>query len=141
MSENIIIAFIGAGGIVLGAIITLMGGMWQSYLQSKREYKMHLRVKREDVYKKACDSLMIQDKCIRKNLNSTKWYKVFNELQADIMLYASKSIRKEYYKIGIDIQKLHTYASQKNKNLIQIRIADKIMSLNDKMRKELKIND
>lgn len=141
MSENLIIAFIGAGGIILGSIITLLGGMWQSYLQSKREYAMHLRIKREDVYKKACDSLMIQDECIRKNLNSTKWHKVFNELQADIMLYASKSIRKEYYRIGIDIQKLYTYTSQKDRNTIQVRIADKIMSLNDKMRKELKIRN
>ena len=64
MSENLIIAFIGAGGVILGTIITLLGGMWQSYLQSKREYKQHLREKREDVYKEACNVLMKEEEFI-----------------------------------------------------------------------------
>lgn len=141
MSENLIIAFIGAGGVILGTIITLLGGMWQSYLQSKREYKQHLREKREDVYKEACNVLMKEEEFIRKNFDLKKVAILFNKLQPKIMLYASKNIQDEYYNIGNNIKKLYSKTKSKNKDKISEQIADLIMSLNDKMRKELNIKD
>lgn len=140
MSENIIIAFIGAGGICLGSVITLLGGMWQSRLQFNREYKRHLKEKREEVYKKACDYLMIQEECIRKNSPKKIWQNLFNDLQADIMLYASENIRDEYYNLGSYIGEMYNNRQNQSKEDISNKIADAIMDFTDKLRKELGIS-
>lgn len=139
MSENMIIAFIGAVGICLGSFITLLGGMWQSHLQFNREYKRHLKEKREEVYKKACDYLMIQEECIRKNRSKKIWQNLFNDLQADIMLYASENIRDEYYDLGNYITKMYNNRQKQSKKDISNKIANAIMEFTDKLRKELGI--
>lgn len=42
MSETIIASFVAAGGVVVGALITLIGLGIQSWLQSRRERKLHI---------------------------------------------------------------------------------------------------
>ena len=50
MSETIIASLVGAGGVFVGALMTLIGLGIQSWLQSRREEKQHIKRKREGIY-------------------------------------------------------------------------------------------
>lgn len=67
MNDTIIASLIGAIGIVIGALITLFGLGVQSYLQSRRERKLHIMRKREELYIEACQVLMEHDKYRRNH--------------------------------------------------------------------------
>lgn len=135
--------------VIIGGTFTLVGvfigwvlNLIQSYFQGKREQRLHLREKREDVYLRACDVLMRNDKCYRKEYVSYKEYgefkKLFNELQSLMLIYASPDVYKDYYKISGEI--CSTYEGLKNKKekeKVMYINADKVESFANKMRKEL----
>lgn len=142
MSEKLIIAFIGAGGIVLGAIITLMGGMWQSYLQSKREYKMHIREKREETYIAILnilyllrnESLNFNNKDIseERKLQIDKYYPLIN-------IYASKKVFGKYNLVA---NKINAYYMGSKSDMKYIEdLPDEMIELQQIIRKELGIKD
>lgn len=143
MSDVILSAIIGSIGVILGAVITLLGGMWQSYLQFTRERQHKLEEIKRDLYIQAIDVLMKEEACIRKKLSQEEYNKVmiqFNDLQAQIMLYASTDIRRAYYKLNNDIASSYNNKnSKKEREVVQSKNADKIMSFTDKLRKELGI--
>lgn len=140
MSETIIAALVGAGGVVVGALITLIGLGIQSWLQSRREEKQHIKRKREELYIKVCYVLMEHEKTGRYKEINKHCKDVFNELQAPMLIYASRKIYKEYYKLDSEIwqtyAKIHT---KKQAEQFSNEIADKIEAFAEKMRKELGI--
>lgn len=81
MSETIIASLVGSGGVVVGALITLIGLGIQSCLQSHREEKQHIKRKREDLYIKACTVLMEHDKYRRDHEWPDSCKTMYNELQ------------------------------------------------------------
>lgn len=140
MSETIIASLVGAGGVVVGALMTLIGLGIQSWLQSRREEKQHIKRKREELYIKVCYVLMEHEKTGRYKEINKHCKDVFNELQAPMLIYASRKIYKEYYKLDSEIwqtyAKIHT---KKQAEQISNEIADKIEAFAEKMRKELGI--
>lgn len=140
MSETIITSLIAAGGVVVGALITLVGLAVQSCLQSRRERKLHIIQKREDLYIQACAVLMEHEKYRREHKWPQSCKNMFNELQGLMMIYASKAIYDEYYKLDREI--CHVYDKIRSKRQIDIKsneIADKIEAFATKMRSELGI--
>ena len=140
MSDTIIAALIGVGGIVGGSIITLFGLGIQSWLQSRRERKLHIMRKREDLYIDACQVLMEHDKYRRNHQWPQKCKDMFNELQGKMIIYASKKIYDEYYVLDSEIQQC--YNKMRDKRAIEAKadeMADKIVAFGTKMRKELGI--
>lgn len=140
MSETIIASLVGAGGVVVGALMTLIGLGFQSWLQSRREEKQHIKRKREELYIKVCYVLMEHEKTGRYKEINKHCKDVFNELQAPMLIYASRKIYKEYYKLDSEIwqtyAKIHT---KKQAEQFSNEIADKIEAFAEKMRKELGI--
>lgn len=140
MSETIIASLVGAGGVFVGALMTLIGLGIQSWLQSRREEKQHIKRKREELYIKVCYVLMEHEKTGRYKEINKRCKDVFNELQAPMLIYASRKIYKEYYKLDSEIwqtyAKIHT---KKQAEQISNEIADKIEAFAEKMRKELGI--
>lgn len=97
MSDTIVASLIGCGGIVLGSLITILGLFCQSLFQFHRERKQHIMRKREELYLKACEVLMEHDKyCSQHNFNK-RCKEKFNEIQAMMLIYASRKIYDNYY--------------------------------------------
>lgn len=140
MSETIIAALVGAGGVVVGALITLIGLGIQSCLQSHREEKQHIKRKREDLYIKACTVLMEHDKYRRDHEWPDSCKTMYNELQGPMLIYASRKIYKKYYDLDSEIcQCYDKIKSRKEINKKSDEIADKIEAFAEEMRKELGI--
>ena len=140
MSETIIAALVGAGGVVVGALITLIGLGIQSCLQSRREEKQHIKRKREDLYIKACTVLMEHDKYRRDHEWPDCCKVMYNELQGPMLIYSSRQIYKKYYELDSEIcQCYDKMKSRKEINKKSDEIADKIEDFAKDMRKELGI--
>ena len=140
MSETIIASLVGAGGVVVGALITLIGLGIQSCLQSHREEKQHIKRKREDLYIKACTVLMEHDKYRRDHEWPDSCKTVYNELQGPMLIYSSRQIYKKYYALDSEIcQCYDKMKSRKEINKKSDEIADKIEDFAKDMRKELGI--
>lgn len=140
MSETIIASFVAAGGVVIGALITLFGLGVQSWLQAKRENKQHLKRKREELYIKACAVLMEHDKYRRDHEWPDCCKVMYNELQGAMLIYASRQIYKKYYALDSEIcQCYDKIKSKKEINKKSDEIADKIEAFAEEMRKELGI--
>lgn len=140
MSETIIAALVGAGGVVVGALITLIGLGIQSCLQSRREEKQHIKRKREDLYIKACTVLMEHDKYRRDHEWPDSCKTMYNELQGPMLIYASRQIYKKYYDLDSEIcQCYDKIKSRKEISKKSDEIADKIEAFAEEMRKELGI--
>lgn len=140
MSETIIASLVAAGGVVVGALITLMGLGIQSWLQSRRERKLHIMRKREELYIEACQVLMEHDKYRRNHQWPRKCKDMFNALQGQMIIYASKKIYDEYYKLDSEIWQC--YDKMRDARAIEAKadeMADKIVAFGTKMRKELGI--
>ena len=140
MSETIIASLVAAGGVVVGALITLMGLGIQSWLQSRRERKLHIMRKREELYIEVCQVLMEHDKYRRNHQWPRKCKDMFNALQGQMIIYASKKIYDEYYKLDSEI--CQCYDKMHNVKAIEAKadeMADKIVAFGTKMRKELGI--
>jgi len=138
MSDTIIASLVAAGGVVAGSLITLFGLGVQSWLQSRRERKLHIMQKREDLYIKACQVLMEHDKYRRSHQWPQKCKDMFNELQGQMIIYASKKIYDEYY--ALDSEIWQCYDKMHDKRAIEAKadeMADKIVAFGTKMRKEL----
>lgn len=140
MSETIIAALVGAGGVVVGALITLIGLGIQSCLQSRREEKQHIKRKREDLYIKACTVLMEHDKYRRDHEWPDSCKTMYNELQGPMLIYSSRQIYKKYYELDSEIcQCYDKMKSRKEINKKSDEIADEIEDFAKDMRKELGI--
>ena len=142
MSETIIASLVAAGGVVVGSLITLIGLGIQSWLQSRRERKLHIMQKREDLYIEACQVLMEHDKYRRNHQWPRKCKDMFNALQGQMIIYASKKIYDEYYKLDSEI--CQCYNKMRDARAIEAKadeMADKIVAFGIKMRKELGIKD
>lgn len=140
MSETIIASLVAAGGVVVGALITLVGLGIQSWLQSRRERKLHIMRKREELYIEACQVLMEHDKYRRNHQWPKKCKDMFNELQGQMLIYASKKIYDKYYKLDSEI--LHCYDKMRDERAIETKtneMANKIVAFGTTMRKELGI--
>ena len=140
MSETIIASLVAAGGVVVGALITLMGLGIQSWLQSRRERKLHIMRKREELYINACQVLMEHDKYRRNHQWPRKCKDMFNALQGQMIIYAAKKIYDEYYKLDSEI--CQCYNKMHDVKAIEAKadeMADKIVAFGTKMRKELGI--
>lgn len=142
MSDVIFAALIGAGGVVIGAVITLCGLEIQSWLQLRRERRLHIMRKREELYINACQVLMEHDKYRRDHQWPKKCKDMFNELQGQMLIYASKKIYDEYYDLDSEICVCYDKIKDKKKVEANSRkMADKIVDFATKMRKELGIKD
>ena len=142
MSETIIASLVAAGGVVVGALITLVGFGIQSWLQSRRECKLHIIRKREELYIEACQVLMEHDKYRRNHQWPRKCKDMFNALQGQMIIYASKKIYDEYYKLDSEIWQC--YDKMRDARAIEAKadeMADKIVAFGTKMRKELGIKE
>ncbi len=138
MSETIIASLVAAGGVVVGALITLVGLGIQSLLQSRRERKLHIMRKREELYIEACQVLMEHDKYRSNHQWPRKCKDMFNALQGQMIIYASKKIYDEYYKLDSEI--CQCYDKMRDARAIEAKadeMADKIVAFGTKMRKEL----
>lgn len=140
MSETIIASLVGAGGVVVGAMMTLIGLGIQSWLQSRREEKQHIKRKREELYIKICYVLMEHDKYRRDHEWPDCCKVMYNELQGPMLIYASRKIYKKYYELDSEIcQCYDKIKSRKEINKKSDEIADKIEAFAEEMRKELGI--
>lgn len=140
MSETIIAALIGVGGVLIGALTTLFGLGVQSWLQSRRERKAHIQQKREELYIQACHVLMEHDKYCRDHEWPKKCKEIFNELQDKMLIYASKKIYKQYYALDTEICSVYAkMKSKKQREEMSNKIADKVEVFASAMRKELGI--
>lgn len=142
MSDTVVAALIGVGGLVSGSLLTLCGLWLQSLLQYKRENRQHLARKREELYLLACDVLMLHDKYYSAptGIIDEECKTKFNEIQARMMLYASKEVYDAYYKLDGEI--IHSYDKIRTKSKIEEisnKNADKVEVFATKMRKELGI--
>lgn len=133
---------IGCGGIALGSFITIIGIFCQSLFQFRRERKQHIMRKREELYLKACEVLMEHDKyCSLHNFNKHCKDK-FNEIQAMMLIYASRNIYDGYYTLdGEIISSYNRVTAKKELAKIANNNADKVEAFAAKMRKDLKIKD
>lgn len=142
MSDAVISALIGCAGIALGSLITILGLFCQSLFQFHKERKQHIMRKREELYLKACEVLMEHDKyCSQHNFNKYCKEK-FNEIQAMMLIYASRKIYDAYYTLdGEIISSYNGITTKKKIEKIGSRNADKVEAFASKMRKELKLKD
>lgn len=140
MSDTIIASLVAAGGVVVGALITLFGLGIQSRLQAQRERKLHIMHKKEELYINACMVLMEHDKYRREHQWSKQCKEMFNDLQGQMLIYASKKIYDAYYELDSEI--CVCYDKLKDKKKIEAKsqkMADQIVNFATKMRKELGI--
>ena len=129
-------------GIILGALLT--GGFtgFLEWLQSKRSRGIYIKQKREELYMAVCQVLMEHEKYRRSHEWPKKCKTMFNELQGKMLIYSSKKIYDEYYKLDEEICNCYdTICSQRKIAAKSNEIADKIVKLATKMRKELGIKD
>lgn len=131
-------------GIIVGAILTGGFTWFTEWHKSVGEQKVHLREKREETYLRVIDVLTRHEKCYREKRviedEYEEYKKAFNDLQSYMMVYASPTIYKEYYKLCNDIT--DTYIKIKKRkdreNMVETN-AKKIEKFADKIRKELSI--
>lgn len=131
-------------GIIVGAILTGGFTWFTEWRKSVGEQKVHLREKREETYLRVIDVLTRHEKCYREKRviedEYEEYKKEFNDLQSYMMVYASPTIYKEYYKLCNDIT--DTYIKIKKRkdreNMVETN-AKKIEKFADKIRKELGI--
>ena len=130
----------GLAGTALGGYISYKTMLAQLKNQHEIEQERHIRQKREELYTKICYVLMEHEKFCRYGQWNKHCKEVFNELQAPMLIYASRKIYKEYYKLDSEIwqtyAKIHT---KKQAEQFSNEIADKIEAFAEKMRKELGI--
>lgn len=133
-------------GIILGSLLTAGFTWFVEWRKSAAEQKVHLREKREEVYLKVLDVLMLNDKCYRRKQIKAQEYenykKMYNKLQSLMLIYASPTIYSRYYKLSNDI--METYArieKRQDREKMQENNADKIEKLANEIRKELGIRD
>ena len=129
-------------GIILGALLTGgFTGCWE-WLQSERSREIYIKQKREELYIAVCQVLMEHEKYRRSHEWPQRCKTMFNELQGKMLIYSSKKIYDEYYKLDTEIW--NCYDKMKDQRKIEEKsneIADKIVKLATKMRKELGIKD
>lgn len=135
---------IGGSFTIIGVVIGWALNLIQSYFQNEKEQQVHLRTKREETYLRVIDVLTRHEKCYREKRviedEYEEYKKAFNDLQSYMMVYASPTIYKEYYKLCNDIT--DTYIKIKKRkdreNMVETN-AKKIEKFADKIRKELGI--
>lgn len=130
----------GLIGTALGGYISYKTMLVQLINQRKIEQEQHIRQKREDLYIKVCQVLMEHEKYCRGHQFPKKCKDMYNELQAQMLIYASKDIYNEYYDLDTEI--CNCYVKMRDKKAIEAKsneIADKVEYFAKKMREELGI--
>ncbi|MDE6250473.1 MAG: hypothetical protein K2M34_02460 [Alphaproteobacteria bacterium] len=130
----------GLGGTALGGYISYKTMLAQISNQREIEKEQRLQQKREELYIQACAVLMEHEKYRREHKWPQSCKDMFNELQGPMMIYASKSIYDEYYKLDREI--CQVYDKIRSKRQIDVKsneMADKIEAFATKMRNELGI--
>lgn len=129
-------------GIILGALLTAGFTWFVDFLKSKRDRGLYIKQKREELYINVCQVLMEHEKYRRSHEWPKKCKTMFNALQGQMLIYASKKIYDEYYVLDTEICNCYdTIRSQKQIEAKSNEMADKIVKLATKMRKELGIKD
>lgn len=127
-------------GVIIGALTT--GGFtWLlDCLRYKRERKAHIQQKREELYLKVCSVLMEHDKYCRDQDWDEACLMIYNQIQAEMLIYASKNIYKQYYALDTEICSVYAkMKSKKQREEMSNKIADKVEAFASEMRKELGI--
>ena len=130
----------GLVGTAIGGYISYKTMLAQQNNQREIEHDRHIKQKREELYIKACYVLMEHEKWCRYREKDQYCKDIFNELQAPMLIYASRSIYDKYYKLDSEIWQ--TYAKIRTKKQVEKisnEIADKIEDFAKDMRQELGI--
>jgi hypothetical protein len=142
MTDTIWAAIIGFIGVIIGAILTAGFTWFIEYLRAKREEKLYVKRKREEVYVKLYDFLMRLEKDIRIRKNTymseeTKNY--YNNLEMQT-IWASNKVSDKFYDLCEALcQSANDY--KKDVNKAHNKNNKKILAFKDYIRKELSIKD
>lgn len=142
MTDTIWAAIIGFIGVIIGAILTAGFTWFIEYLRAKRDEKLYVKRKREEVYVKLYDFLMRLEKDIRIRKNTymseeTKNY--YNNLEMQT-IWASNKVSDKFYDLCEALcQSANDY--KKDVNKAHNKNNKKILAFKDYIRKELSIKD
>lgn len=142
MTDTIWAAIIGFIGVIIGAILTAGFTWFIEYLRAKRDEKLYVKRKREEVYVKLYDFLMRLEKDIRIRKNTymseeTKNY--YNNLEMQT-IWASNKVSDKFYDLCEALcQSANEY--KKDVNKAYNKNNKKILAFKDYIRKELSIKD
>lgn len=129
-------------GVIIGAVLTAGFTWFIEYLRAKREEKLYVKRKREEVYVKLYDFLMRLEKDIRIRKNTymseeTKNY--YNNLEMQT-IWASNKVSDKFYDLCEALcQSANDY--KKDVNEAHNKNNKKILAFKDYIRKELSIKD
>ena len=129
-------------GVIIGAVLTAGFTWFIEYLRAKREEKLYIKRKREEVYVKLYDFLMRLEKDIRIRKNTymseeTKNY--YNNLEMQTF-WASNKVSDKFYDLCEALcQSANDY--KKDANKAHNKNNKKILAFKDYIRKELSIQD
>lgn len=129
-------------GVIIGAVLTAGFTWFIEYLRAKREEKLYVKRKREEVYVKLYDFLMRLEKDIRIRKNTymseeTKNY--YNNLEMQT-IWASNKVSDKFYDLCEALcQSANEY--KKDANKAHNKNNKKILAFKDYIRKELSIKD
>lgn len=134
--------FFSLVGVIIGAILTALFTWFIEFLRAKREEKLYIKRKREEVYVKLYDFLMRLEKDIRIRKNTymseeTKNY--YNNLEMQT-IWASNKVSEKFYDLCEALcQSANDYKKDVNKT--HNKNNKKILAFKDYIRKELSIKD
>ncbi len=132
----------GLIGTAIGGYISYKTMLAQLKNQHDIEQEQHIRQKREELYIKVCHVLMEHEKWCRYHTKEQYCKDIFNELQAQMLIYASKEIYHKYYELDSEIWGAYAEIHTRNKiKSISDKIADKIEAFAADMRQELGIKE
>lgn len=129
-------------GVIIGAVLTAGFTWFIEYLRAKRDEKLYVKRKREEVYVKLYDFLMRLEKDIRIRKNTymseeTKNY--YNNLEMQT-IWASNKVSDKFYDLCKALcQSANDYKKDVNKT--HNKNNKKILAFKDYIRKELSIKD
>lgn len=129
-------------GVIIGAVLTAGFTWFIEYLRAKRDEKLYVKRKREEVYVKLYDFLMRLEKDIRIRKNTymseeTKNY--YNNLEMQT-IWASNKVSDKFYDLCEALcQSANEY--KKDVNKAHNKNNKKILAFKDYIRKELSIKD
>lgn len=129
-------------GVIIGAILTALFTWSIEFLRVKREEKLYIKRKREEVYVKLYDFLMRLEKDIRIRKNTymseeTKNY--YNNLEMQTIWVSNKVSEKFYDLCEALCQSANDYKKDVNKT--HNKNNKKILAFKDYIRKELSIKE
>ena len=129
-------------GVIIGAVLTAGFTWFIEYLRAKRDEKLYVKRKREEVYLKLYDFLMRLEKDIRirkNNYMSEETKNYYNNLEMQT-IWASNEVSEKFYDLCQAMQQ-SADEYKKNANEAHNKNNKKILEFKDYIRKELNIKD